>query len=225
VNEVGEAFKSVQDEVEDANISRYADKHDISVDRLTDASFCNEKKMETATQVVRSLRSYDMQRLNVSNMSYDEWKQAANKINAVANDLARALDVNIGKLPTEYEAYQKLSKETTRLSMVIPEYNDLATTVQSYKPTNESANQFYADAVSFAFATAFITAQGGYTASYKAVQTIWFNSGLTKVALYAPKTVGTALSSLHWAGRAELGDRLNDVFDEAVTRVGKHINC
>ena len=109
--------------------------------------------------------------------------------------------------------------------MVIPEYNDLATTVQEYTPTNESANKFYADAVSFAFATAFITAQGGYSASYKAVQTVWFNSGLTKVALYAPKTVGATLSSLHWAGRARLGDAVNDVFDEAVARVGKHINC
>jgi hypothetical protein len=226
-NEVGSAVASVQDEVQDTNISRYVETYDRSVDQLTNTSrFCeSDMKIRTATRAVEELRSHDMERLNVSNMSYDEWKQTATYLNAVTNDLARVLSLDIGKLPTDYKSYQKLSKETTRYSMVIPEYNDLAETVQEYKPTNKSANQFYADAVSFAFATAFITAQGGYSTSYKAVQTIWFNSGLTRIALYAPKTVGATLSSLHWAGRKELATTVSTVFEDTVSSVGKHINC
>jgi len=62
--------------------------------------------------------------------------EATGYLNAKTEDLSRALDIQIGKLPLSPDVYQKLSKETTRYSMVFPEYNDIEQTVHTYTPNN-----------------------------------------------------------------------------------------
>lgn len=190
---------------------------------ITDWSFFqSDLEKDLLPEKISQLPEMDLDEVE----TYEQYKDFADKTNALILILNEQGGFDIPPLETTQESWSKVSKKINKYGPLINNYQELVASAKKFENNKNEENykEFYLNLGKFSLETTLISATLFHTAAFQTTGYIYRASGFNTWALKCPSCVSTVLTSVYWSIKTVLVEESSEIATEILDELEAHIN-